>query len=53
MKTRLIGGRGRAVAMLVSAQAPAAGASARPAIEDFMTALGPVDVFIDRAVAGD
>ena len=51
MKTRLFGGPRRAVAVLVAAQAPAAGASARPAIDDFLTALGPVDVFADR-VAG-
>lgn len=49
MKTRLIGGRRRAVAVLVSAQAPAAGVSPRPAIDDFLAALGPVERVADRA----
>jgi exosortase A len=49
MKVRLLGGPQRAVAVLVSAPAPAAGASARPAIDDFLAALGPVDALADRA----
>lgn len=52
MKTRLLGGRQRAVALLVSAEAPGSGASARPAIDAFLAALGPVDIAADRA-AGD
>jgi exosortase A len=49
MKTRLFGGPRRAVAVLVSAQAPAAGTSPRPAIDAFLGALGPVDRLADRA----
>jgi EpsI family protein len=49
MKVRLLGGPPRAVAVLVSAPVPATGASARPAIEDFILALGPVDHLADRA----
>ena len=49
MKVRLFGGPQRAVALLVSAQAPAAGTSARPAIDDFLQALGPVAPLADRA----
>lgn len=49
MKTRLIGGPQRAVAVLVSAQAPAEGASPRPAIDAFLADLGPVDRLADRA----
>ena len=41
MKRRLFGGRQQAVAVLVSAPAPATGISARPAIDDFLAALGP------------
>jgi exosortase A len=52
MKTRLLGGPQRAVAVLVSAEAPGAGASARPAIDAFLAALGPVDTLADRAAAG-
>jgi exosortase A len=48
MKTRLLGGRQRAVAVLVSGQAPGSGASARPAIDAFLAALGPVDRLADR-----
>jgi exosortase A len=49
MKTRLFGGPQRAVAVLVSAEAPATGADARPAIDAFLAALGPVDRLADRA----
>jgi exosortase A len=49
MKARLIGGPQQAVAVLVSAPAPAAGISPRPAIDDFLRALGPVETLADRA----
>jgi exosortase A len=49
MKTRMFGGPQRAVAVLVSSQAPGAGLSARPAIDAFLDSLGPVDRFADRA----
>lgn len=52
MKTRLFGGRQRAVAVLVSAEAPGAGLSARPQVDSFLAALGPVDRFADRAASG-
>jgi EpsI family protein len=52
MKTRLFGGPQRAVAVLVSAEAPGAGLSARPAIDSFLAALGPVEPLADRAAAG-
>ena len=49
LKTRLLGGPQRAVAILVSAEDSAAGVSARPAIDDFLRALGPLDRLADRA----
>jgi EpsI family protein len=49
LKTRLFGGPQRAVAILVSAEDSAAGVSARPAIDDFVRALGPLDRLADRA----
>jgi len=49
MKVRLLGGPQRAVAILVSAQAPAAATSARPAIDDFLRALGPIAPLADRS----
>jgi hypothetical protein len=52
-KTRLFGGPRRAVAILVSAQAPAAGASPRPAIDGFLGALGPVERLADRAAGAE
>ena len=52
MKTRLFGGPQRAVAVLVSAEAPGAGLPARPQIDAFLAALGPVDTFADRATTG-
>jgi exosortase A len=51
MKVRLTGGEQRAVAVLVSAPAPAEGVSPRPAIDAFLAALGPVASLADR-VAG-
>jgi exosortase A len=53
MKTRLIGGPQRAVAILVSAEAPAAGVSPRPAIDAFLEDLGPLDRLADRAAGLD
>ena len=49
IRTRLLGGPQRAVAVMVSAEAPADGASARPAINAFLSALGPVAPLADRA----
>jgi exosortase A len=49
LKTRLFGGPQRAVAILVSAEDSAAGISARPAIDDFLRSLGPIDRFADGA----
>jgi exosortase A len=49
MKVRLLGGPQRAVAVLVSAAAPAAETEARPAIDDFLRALGPIAPLADRA----
>jgi exosortase A len=51
MRARLLGGPQQAVAVLVSAQAPADGVSPRPAIDSFLAALGPIDRLADR-VAG-
>ena len=52
MRVRLLGGRQRAVAVLVSAPSAATGVSARPAIDDFLRAFGPVEAFADRAAGG-
>jgi exosortase A len=49
LKTRLLGGPQRAVALLVAAEAPAEGVSPRPAIDAFLAALGPIDALADRA----
>ena len=49
MKVRLLGGAQRAVAVLVSAEAPAAETSARPAIDDFLRALGPIAPLAESA----
>ena len=49
MKAHLLGGPQRAVAVLVSAEAPGDGASARPTINAFLSALGPVAPLADRA----
>jgi exosortase A len=55
VKARLLGGPQRAVAVLVAAEAPADGLSARPAIDSFLRDLGPVAPLADRAagLAGD
>ncbi|MFC7497898.1 exosortase A [Enterovirga sp. GCM10030262] len=47
MKTRLLGGEQRAVALLVSAEAPAEGADPRPAIDAFLADLGPIAPLAD------
>jgi exosortase A len=49
VKVRLLGGPQRAVAVLVSAPAPAHGVQPRPAIDAFLSALGPVAPLADRA----
>ena len=49
---RLLGGRRRAVAILVSAEQPGLDASARPAIDAFLKALGSVDELADRMAGG-
>ncbi len=49
MKARLLGGPQRAVAVLVSSEAPGEGASARPAIDAFLRDLGPLDRLADAA----
>jgi exosortase A len=51
-RTRLLGGPQRAVAVMVSAEAPADGVSPRPAIDDFLAALGPLEPVADRAAGG-
>lgn len=50
IKARLLGGPQTAVAVLVSAQAPAGGARPRPVIDSFLQALGPVDKLADQTV---
>lgn len=52
MRARLLGGPQRAMAVLVSAEAPGTGLSARAAIDDFLRALGPVDRAADAAAGG-
>ncbi len=49
MKTRLLGGPQRAVAIMVSAEAPAESVDPRPAIDGFLRALGPIETLADRA----
>ena len=49
MKTHLLGGPQRAVALLVSAEEPAGAGSARPSIDAFLRSLGPVERVADRA----
>lgn len=49
MKVRLLGGPQRAVAVLVSAEAPAEGVSPRPAIDAFLADLGSIEALADRA----
>jgi exosortase A len=53
LRVRLLGGPQRAVAVLVSAPAPATGESPRPALDAFLAALGPVEALADRAVGAD
>lgn len=48
LRVRLLGGPRRAVAVMVSAVEPGGEGSARPAIQAFLTALGPVDRLADR-----
>lgn len=49
MKVRLLGGPQRAIAILVSAPEPAKGISPRPALDAFLSSLGPVAPLADRA----
>ena len=49
IKTRLLGGPQRAVAVMVSAEAPAEGVSPRPAIDAFLNDLGSIEALADRA----
>jgi EpsI family protein len=49
MKTRLLGGPQRAVAVLVSGAAPAEGVSPRPAIDAFIADLGSIEALADGA----
>lgn len=49
MKVRLLDGPQRAVAVLVSAEAPADGVSPRPPIDAFLSSLGPIAPLADRA----
>jgi exosortase A len=51
VKVRLLGGPQRAVAVLVSAEAPHEGASPRPAIDAFLADLGSIETLADRAAA--
>jgi EpsI family protein len=53
MKVRLIGGPQRAMALMVSAAAPATGSSPRPAIDAFLASAGSIQDFTDRAAAGE
>jgi len=55
IRVRLLGGPQRAVAVLVAAEAPADGLSPRPAIDAFLSDLGPIAPLADRAagLAGD
>ncbi|WP_083671894.1 exosortase A [Sphingomonas montana] len=48
LRNRLMGGSQRAVAVLLSAQAPRGG-TARPTLDAFRVAIGPVDALADRA----
>lgn len=51
LKTRLLGGRQRGVALLLSAQKGTG--DPRAAIADFLRAAGPVDAIADRAAGAD
>jgi len=48
IKTRLVGGPQRAVAVLVSAEAPGEGLSPRPAIDAFLRDLGSIEALADQ-----
>lgn len=48
-KARLLGGPQHGVAVLVSAAAPGDGISPRPAVDDFLAALGPIERLADNA----
>lgn len=48
LRSKLTGRPKRAVGLLVSAIEPADGSSARPAIDAFLQAMGPVDMLADR-----
>ena len=49
IRARLLGGPQHAVAVLVSSEEAARGADTRPALDAFLSALGPVDRLADRA----
>jgi EpsI family protein len=49
VKRRLLGGPQRAVAVVVSARAPSAGISPRPAIDAFIRDLGSIEALADGA----
>lgn len=49
MKARLLGGPRGAVAVLVSAEAPAEGADPRPALDAFLADLGRIETLADTA----
>ncbi|HYE28663.1 MAG TPA: exosortase A [Allosphingosinicella sp.] len=49
VRSRLLGGPQRAVAVLVAAEAPADGLSPRPAVDAFLEDLGPIEPLADRA----
>lgn len=53
IKARLLGGPQRAVAILISAQAPAEGVDPRPAIDAFLEDLGPIARLADEAAVVD
>jgi exosortase A len=48
LKSKLTGGRKRAVAIIVSAIEPGDGENARPVVNAFLKAMGPVDRLADR-----
>jgi exosortase A len=52
LKVRLLGGRQRAVALLVSAEQPTPGVSARPQIDAFLHSLGDPGMVADGIVGG-
>ncbi|MFL6858448.1 MAG: exosortase A [Allosphingosinicella sp.] len=49
MRTHLLGGPQRAVAILVSAEEKGGAGSARPALDAFLRSLGPIERVADRA----